>query len=87
MAGDRKSLLNPLMAHRKRLADRPMRGLFAEDPDRFRAFSASAGDLLLDYSKTRSDAEAMAAVFDLARAAGVEARRDRMWAGEHINVS
>jgi glucose-6-phosphate isomerase len=87
MTSDRKSALNTLMEHRRRLADRPMRQLFAEDPARFDKFSASAGDLLLDYSKNRIDEESMAALFALGRSAGVEDRRDRMWAGEHINSS
>jgi len=84
---DRKSLLNPLMKHRKRLADTTMRELFAEDPERFDTYSASAGDLLLDYSKNRIDSQSLKALFDLARATGVAERRDRMWAGAHINVT
>ncbi|WP_374625532.1 glucose-6-phosphate isomerase, partial [Devosia sp.] len=63
------------------------RELFAADPDRFKTFSAKAGDLLLDYSKNRIDERAMSALFDLARAAGVEERRNAMWAGEHINTT
>ncbi|WP_417309547.1 glucose-6-phosphate isomerase [Devosia sp.] len=86
MAGN-KTLLTPLAEHVKRLEKTPMRQLFAADPDRFDSFSVTAGDLLLDYSKNRIDAEAMAALFDIARAAGVENRRDRMWAGEHINIT
>jgi glucose-6-phosphate isomerase len=85
MASNRKSLLNPLMKHRKRLEARPMRLMFAEDPNRFQRFTARAGDLLLDYSKNRIDEPAMEALLGLARAAGVEGRRDRMWAGEAIN--
>ena len=55
MASSRKSLLNPLMKQRKRLGDTGMRELFAADPNRFKNFSVSAGDLLLDYSKNRVD--------------------------------
>ncbi len=87
MASSRKSLLNPLMKQRKRLDQVTMRELFAADPNRFKSFSATAGDLLLDYSKNRVDEKAMAALFELARAAGVEAKRDRMWAGDHINTT
>ncbi len=85
MASERKSLLNRLTKHRNRLDDLPMRAMFAADPDRFGRFSASAGDLLLDYSKNRIDEEAMAALFKLARACGVEERRTSMCEGEHIN--
>ncbi len=87
MASSRKSLLNPLMKQRKRLGETTMRELFAADPNRFKSFSATAGDLLLDYSKNRVDEKAMAALFELAREAGVEDKRDRMWAGEHINTT
>ncbi|MBI4922513.1 MAG: glucose-6-phosphate isomerase [Devosia nanyangense] len=85
MASNRKSLLNTMMKHRKRLDDQPMRLLFALDPNRFRRFSVSAGDLLLDYSKNRIDEKAMDALFALARAADFEGRRKAMWAGKHIN--
>ena len=85
MASDRKSMLNKLVAHRERLDERPMRQLFAEDESRFESFSVQVDDLLLDYSKNCIDANAMNALFKLAREANVEARRDAMWAGEPIN--
>ena len=87
MASSRKSLLNPMMKHRARLADTPMRELFAKDKTRFKTFTASAGDILLDYSKNRIDAKVMDALFDIARKADVEGRRKAMWAGQHINVT
>ncbi|MHB1102591.1 MAG: glucose-6-phosphate isomerase [Devosia sp.] len=87
MATSRKTALNTLTKHRKRLAEQPMRAQFALDPNRFQRYSAKVGDLLLDYSKNRIDEGAMKALFDLARAAGVEERRDRMWAGEPINTT
>ncbi len=62
-----------------------MRELFAEDPARFDRFSLRLADLLLDYSKNRITAETMDLLVDLARAAGVEEMRDRMFAGERIN--
>jgi glucose-6-phosphate isomerase len=87
MASNRKSLLNRLMKHPARLAGTTMREMFAADRKRFTTFSAKGCDLLLDYSKNRIDEPAMAALFDLAREAGVEERRKAMWRGEHINVS
>ena len=87
MAISRKTALNALMKHRKRLAEQPMRVQFALDPNRFQRYSAKAGELLLDYSKNRIDEDAMKALFELAEAAGVEERRDRMWSGEHINTT
>ncbi len=73
----RKDAFAALEKHKKRLAKTHMRELFAEDRGRFRKFSAMCGDILLDYSKNRIDEEAMTALFDLARAAGVEERRDK----------
>lgn len=64
---------------------RGIRQLFADDPGRFARFSARLGDVVLDYSKTAIDAKALAALLDLARERGVEARRDAMFAGERIN--
>src|SRR5205085_7129689 len=44
-------------------------------------------DLLLDWSKCRVNETTMARLVDLAKAAGVESLRDRMFAGEPINVT
>lgn len=87
MATSRKSLLNKLMKHRKRLADQPMRVQFAIDPNRFKRYSATAGDILLDYSKNRIDEPALEALFELARAVDLEGRRKAMWSGQHINAT
>ncbi|KRA42696.1 glucose-6-phosphate isomerase [Devosia sp. Root635] len=85
--GSRGAALNPLMKHRKRLAEVTMREQFAIDPNRFRRYSATGAGILLDYSKNRIDEDVMAALFELARAAGVEERRDQMCEGEHINIT
>jgi len=87
MASNRKSVLNTMMKHRSRLANKPMRELFAADKNRFKTFSAATGDILLDYSKNRIDDKAMAALFDIARKADIEGRRKAMWSGQHINVT
>lgn len=60
--------------------------LFA-DPNRGAAFSISADGLFLDYSKTLIDAEVRAALLELARGAGLEAKRDAMCAGAPINTT
>ena len=83
----RKASFSSLDKHRKRLAEQPMRVQFAIDPNRFRRDSVTGAGVLLDYSKNRIDEEVMAALFDLARAAGVEERRDQMCEGEHINIT
>jgi glucose-6-phosphate isomerase len=66
---------------------RHLRQLFAEDPDRGTAMVATAGDLVLDYSKQRVDDTALIALFAVARRAGVAGRRDAMFAGERINTT
>lgn len=83
----RKAGFETLGKLKKAIEGQPMRLLFAEDPNRFQRFSASGADILLDYSKNRIDEEVMAALFDLARAAGVEERRTQMCEGEHINIT
>lgn len=64
-----------------------LRGLFEADPGRGARWCAPAADLTVDYSKHRITEDTLQLLFDLARAAGVEQQRDRMFAGEHINVT
>ncbi|MER9897048.1 glucose-6-phosphate isomerase [Mesorhizobium sp. M0130] len=64
-----------------------MREAFAADPQRFEKFSASDGDLLLDWSKCAVDARTMELLEKLAEAADLEGRRDAMFAGKKINVT
>jgi glucose-6-phosphate isomerase len=79
--------LDALKALKPSLLSVPMRARFAEDPGRFKRYSHSVGPLLLDYSKNLVDDAVMRGLFALARAAGVEAHRDRMFAGEAINTT
>jgi glucose-6-phosphate isomerase len=76
-----------LVTHFEVIRDRHLRELFAEDPDRGSSMTVTAGDLTLDYSKHRATGETMAALMEVARRAGVEARRDAMFAGRHINTT
>jgi glucose-6-phosphate isomerase len=76
-----------LEQHHKTIAPLHMRDLFAGDRERFAKFSLRLGDLLLDYSKNRITEETMELLRALARDAGVEAMRDRMFAGEPINLT
>lgn len=74
-----------LASHAERLSAMNLRDAFAADPDRFARFSLTFDDLLLDWSKSRIDGPAMQTLFDAARAAGLEALRDAMFAGQPIN--
>jgi glucose-6-phosphate isomerase len=64
-----------------------LRQLFAGDEGRAERLTASAGDLVLDYSKHRVRDSTVQLLCDVARAAGVEERRDAMFAGAHINTT
>lgn len=64
-----------------------MRELFATNPDRFNQFSIRLNDILLDYSKNRVTDETLQLLIDLAKQAGVEKWREKMFSGEHINVT
>ncbi len=76
-----------LAKHRKTMAKTTLRDLFAKDKKRFDAFSLRIGDTLLDYSKNRITADTMRLLLDLAKDAGVEAWRQRMFTGEIINFT
>jgi glucose-6-phosphate isomerase len=76
-----------LAEHYSDLRNRHLRELFADDPDRGRRMTLAVADLLLDYSKHRVTDETLALLSAVARRAGVEALRDAMFAGEHINTT
>ncbi|WP_395651841.1 glucose-6-phosphate isomerase [Brevundimonas sp.] len=58
---------------------------FAADPARLERMSVEAADLYLDLSKQSWTTSAFEACLELARTAGVEAARDRLFGGEAIN--
>ena len=64
-----------------------LRDLFAKDPQRAERMGARAADLFLDYSKHRVTDETLRLLMEVARTAGVEERRDAMFAGTHINTT
>jgi glucose-6-phosphate isomerase len=60
---------------------------FAQEPDRLARLNVRAAGLALDLSKQSWGLDGLDAALDLARAAGLEAARERMFAGEPINTS
>ncbi|RWD70675.1 MAG: glucose-6-phosphate isomerase [Mesorhizobium sp.] len=64
-----------------------MREAFAADPKRFDTFSATDGDLLLDWSKCAVDANTMTMLEKLAGAADLAGRRAAMFEGKKINIT
>jgi glucose-6-phosphate isomerase len=64
-----------------------LRDLFDQDPARFERFSIEDDGLLLDLSKNRISQETLRLLVDLGHAVDLEGWRDRMFAGETINVT
>jgi len=65
----------------------PLRALRDGDPSRGSRFSREALGLYFDFSRQRLDADGLRLLVSLADAAGLRARIEAMWAGEHINVT
>jgi glucose-6-phosphate isomerase len=84
---ERSTEWRALVDHQAQMSDVHLRQLFADDPDRGERMAMEVGDLYVDYAKHRVTAETLAKLFALARATGVEALRDAMFAGERINVT
>src|SRR5262249_4651518 len=76
-----------LLDHHRKMADIHIRDLFADDPARGDRLTLDAADLFLDYSKNRLTDETIPLLVAVAERAGLRARIDAMWAGEHINVT
>ena len=76
-----------LEQHYSEIGGRHLRELFAAEPGRGERLSAEAAGLYLDYSKNRVTDETLRLLIDLAHESGLEERRDKMFAGEPINVS
>ena len=64
-----------------------LRKLFADDPNRTQTFTFDAADLHVDLSKNLVCPTLVAHLLALAEQTGVLELRDRMFAGEHINVT
>lgn len=77
------TIFDALKAHQATVADRRIETML--DAGRAKDFSASAGELLFDYSKTNIDGEGRALLIDLLDQTGVAAKRDAMFSGEKIN--
>jgi glucose-6-phosphate isomerase len=83
----RSAAWQALERHADALGGVHLRDLFASDHDRFARFSLRLDDLLLDYAKNRVTGDTMGLLLDLARAAGLEAWRTRMFSGDKINTT
>jgi glucose-6-phosphate isomerase len=64
-----------------------MRDLFAADDSRAQKFSLQWEEILLDYSKNLITDDSLKLLMKLARDCGIEKQRDRMFAGDTINLT
>ena len=64
-----------------------LREAFASDPERVASLSQSAPHVFADMSKNLTDAATEKLLLALARECGLEALRDAMFAGDHINTT
>jgi len=76
-----------LADHANEMQSVHLRDLFKEDPDRFETYSIEEDELLLDFSKNRVKSDTFRLLLDLARECDLESWRNKMFAGEPINVT
>ncbi|QRQ99909.1 glucose-6-phosphate isomerase [Dyadobacter sandarakinus] len=76
-----------LKTHHKTIAQKHLRELFAEDPDRHKKFSIRFGDILLDYSKNRINSRTRSYLIQLAQEAGLSEAIEKMFTGDKINAT
>ena len=57
-----------------------------EDAGRFDTYSGRIGQVFIDYSKQRIDAEVIAALLDLAKQSGLAGAIEALFHGEHVNT-
>jgi glucose-6-phosphate isomerase len=83
----KRSAYSALEAHHAEIEGRHLRELFDADPTRGERLTAEAVGLYLDYSKNLVTDETLSLLVQLAGESELEQRRDRMFAGDRINVS
>lgn len=76
-----------LAKHKETISSHTISQLFESDPFRFERFSLQLDDILFDFSKNRVAAQTMELLTNLARAAGVEQKRDDMFSGLPVNAT
>ncbi len=64
-----------------------LRGLFEQDPERFKKFSITSGELLFDFSKNIITNETLDKLFQLARETKLPEAIEAMFSGEAINAT
>ena len=86
-AGPKSPAWKSLESHHKKIRNRHLRELFADDPARGERLTASAAGIELDYSKNRITDETLELLVQLAKEAGLRERVDAMFSGSKINIT
>lgn len=76
-----------LEKHGERQLTRRLIDLFAEDPDRFSAFSTHVNGLFVDMSRTRLDHGSLGLLEELVTASGLSSAINALFGGEVVNPS
>lgn len=76
-----------LTEHRRRTSTRSLLDLFQASPDRFENYSAECDGMLLDFSKTSLDRDALDLLVNLAEEADLPGKITAMFRGDPINVT
>ncbi len=76
-----------LASHHAKIGKTHLRELFGDDPKRGARMNAEALGIFLDYSKNRITDETLKLLIRLAKACGVERKRDAMFEGKKINIT
>ena len=71
----------------KKMESQSIAAMFANDSDRFSKLSVCLPGLLFDYSKQNVTTETMSSLFALAKECDLQQWRDKMFAGERINIT
>jgi len=76
-----------LEAHYEKIRDVHLRDLFEQDPQRFKKFSLTFNNILVDYSKNHITEKTLSLLLELATQADVSGWIEKMFAGDKINFT
>lgn len=76
-----------LEAHFAEIKDKHLKEWFADNPARFKQFSLSIEDILIDYSKNRMNEETLSLLLELAEDCHLSDAIQEMYAGSKINAT
>jgi glucose-6-phosphate isomerase len=84
---DQRPSWNALQADAQEMKRRPLRELFAADPNRGERFTVEADGIFLDYSKNRITDHTLKLLLELAESSGLRAKIEAMFRGDKINIT